>query len=60
MTLRLKLLCRSALRLVKLARLLPCEIGVRRKDRRQQMAQEAAETERLDRIRNPSDYLGKG
>jgi len=38
---------------------LPQFIGIAVKRRRRQAIQEEAEAERLDRIRNPSRYLGK-
>ena len=57
--LRLIVLTKSARRsirqLVGLSQTIPHLL----KNRRQQFAREAAEAERLDRIRNPSDYLGK-
>jgi hypothetical protein len=57
--LRLTLLSQSVLRLIQQTCLLPHSIAVAVKNRRRQIAQHAAEAERLDRIRNPSDYLGK-
>ena len=56
---RLKGLALLVGRLVKQIWILPSlVVGVFRQRRRQSVL-DAAEAERLDRIRNPSDYLGK-
>jgi len=46
-------------RLIKQIWLFPSTVATALKQRRQQAVVNAAEAERLDRIRNPSDYLGK-
>jgi len=38
---------------------LPRTVSIALKERRQQIARDELEAERLDRIRNPSKYLGK-
>jgi hypothetical protein len=45
--------------LVKLVLWLPQTISLALKERRQQAVRNDLEVERLDRIRNPSKYLGK-
>lgn len=55
----LKLICRTIIQLVKQACLLPQTIANAVKQRRQQVVLNELEVERLDRIRNPSKYLGK-
>jgi hypothetical protein len=55
----LKLIYVATVRLVKSALTLPDLIANGAKQRQQRAARHAAETERLDRIRNPSKYLGK-
>ena len=55
----LKLICLTVIRLTKGAWLLPKSIGNAVKHRRQQAVLDELEAERLDRIRNPSKYLGK-
>ncbi len=45
--------------LVKLAWWLPHSVAVALEQRRRQFAVNVLEAERLDRIRNPSKYLGK-
>jgi hypothetical protein len=45
--------------LVKLAWLLPQSLALALKQRRRQIVLNELEAERLDRIRNPSKYLGK-
>jgi hypothetical protein len=57
--LRLTLLSQSVLRLIKQTCLIPQSIAAAIRNRRRQISRHAAEAERLDRIRNPSDYLGK-
>ncbi|MCI0534162.1 MAG: hypothetical protein L0Z50_02925 [Verrucomicrobiales bacterium] len=54
----LKLVCLTIIRLVKQVWLLPQSITIARTQRRQQMVLNESEAERLDRIRNPSKYLG--
>jgi len=44
---------------VKQAWLLPRSLSIATRLRRRQVARDELETERLDRIRNPSKYLGK-
>jgi hypothetical protein len=56
---RWKLLGQSMLRLIKEGWLLPRSIGLIMTQRKRQTALDALEAERLDRIRHPSDYLGK-
>jgi len=55
----LKLIGRAILTLIKQVWFLPRSIAVALKERREQVTLDALETERLDRIRNPSKYLGK-
>ena len=55
----LKLLRREFLRYLKQARALSQGTAFAMKQWRQQPAVDALEAERLDRIRNPSKYLGK-
>jgi len=55
----LKLICQVIGSLVKQAWCLPQTIGSALKQRRRQIILDEAEAERLDRIRNPSKYLGK-
>jgi len=55
----LKLICRAVIHLVKQAWLLPRTLAKAGKDRRRQNILDELEAERLDRIRNPSKYLGK-
>jgi len=50
----------AIIHLVKQACLLPQSVVIARKQRRQQVVLDELEAERLDRIRNPSKYLGKG
>ena len=56
----LKHICQATVSLVKQARLLPQSVATAIKQRRGRFALNALEAERLDRIRNPSKYLGKG
>jgi hypothetical protein len=56
---KLKLFYRSIIQLVKQACLLPKTIANAVKQRQQQSVLNELEAERLDRIRNPSKYLGK-
>ena len=55
----LKLICLTLVGLLKQAGLFPHSIAVALRQRRRQIALDALEDERLDRIRNPSKYLGK-
>ena len=55
----LKLICLALTRLVKQACLLPKTIANAVKQRQRQTVLNELEAERLDRIRNPSKYLGK-
>ena len=55
----LMLICLTIIRLTKEAWLLPRSIGNAVKQRRRQIVLDELEAERLDRIRNPSKYLGK-
>ena len=56
----LKHICQATVNLVKQARLLPQSVATAVKQKRRRFALNALEAERLDRIRNPSKYLGKG
>ena len=55
----LKLICQTTVGLFKQGRRLPHAVAVALKQRRRQFALNVLEAERLDRIRNPSKYLGK-
>jgi hypothetical protein len=55
----LKLIYLTIIQLVKQAWLLPQTIANAVKQRRRQVVLNEHEAERLDRIRNPSKYLGK-
>ena len=55
----LKLICLTIIQLVKQAWLLPQSVAIAVKQRRRQNVLDEVEAERLDRIRNPSKYLGK-
>lgn len=55
----LKLIGLTIVQLFKQACLLPQTIANASKQRRQQLVLNEHEAERLDRIRNPSKYLGK-
>ena len=54
----LKLICLTVVELVRQAWLLPQSAAAALRKRRQRIARNELETERLDRIRNPSKYLG--
>lgn len=54
----LKLICLTVVELVRQAWLLPQSAADALRKRRQKIARNELETERLDRIRNPSKYLG--
>ncbi|HWV98471.1 MAG TPA: hypothetical protein VNZ64_02145 [Candidatus Acidoferrum sp.] len=53
------LICYTAVDLLKQAWLLPRSVAVALRQRRRRFALNILEAERLDRIRNPSKYLGK-
>jgi len=55
----LKLICLNFLQLVKRVWWLPQSVANAVKQRRRQIVLNELEAERLDRIRNPSKYLGK-
>ena len=55
----LKLICLPLIQLVKQIWLLPQTIANAVNQRRRQVVLNEREAERLDRIRNPSKYLGK-
>jgi hypothetical protein len=55
----LKFIWQTTAGLFKQAWLLPSFVAVALKQRRRQFALHVLEAERLDRIRNPSKYLGK-
>lgn len=56
---RLKFICLTTLRLVKQACQLPRSFVYAVEQRQQQAVRNKLEAERLDRLRNPSKYLGK-
>ena len=55
----LNLICQKTIGLFKQAWLLPHSVPVALEQRRRQFALNLLEAERLDRIRNPSKYLGR-
>jgi hypothetical protein len=55
----LKLICLTIVNLVKQAWLLPETVALALQQRRLKLARQHSETERLDRIRNPSKYAGR-
>ncbi|MGA2787536.1 MAG: hypothetical protein ABSF60_08410 [Verrucomicrobiota bacterium] len=55
----LKLICLTFCQLVKQVWFLPQSVTNAIQQRRRQVARNEHEAERLDRIRNPSKYLGK-
>ena len=55
----LKLICLTIVNLVKQAWLLPQTVALALQQRRRKLARQQFETERLDRIRNPSKYAGR-
>jgi hypothetical protein len=55
----LKLICERTVALIKEVLRLPSFFANGLGQRRRQIALEALEAERLDRIRNPSKYLGR-
>ena len=56
---RLKLIRQGIVRLFKQIRLFPQSVALAVKQRQQQTVQDEQEAERIDRICNPSKYLGK-
>ena len=54
-----KLICLTIINLVKQAWLLPQTVALALQRRRRKLARQEFETERLDRIRNPSKYAGR-
>jgi len=55
----LKLIYLTIVNLVKQAWLLPQSVALALQQRRLKLARQLSETERLDRIRNPSKYAGR-
>jgi hypothetical protein len=55
----LKLICLTITQLVKQAWLLPQSVADAVRQRRLRVVRNELEVERLDRIRNPSKYVGK-
>ncbi len=55
----LKSICLTILQRVKQARLLPQTVAKALKQRWRQVVRNEHELDRLDRLRNPSKYLGK-
>jgi len=55
----LKLICLTIIQLIRQIWLFPQTVASVIKQRRQQAVRNELEAERLDRIRNPSKYLGK-
>jgi hypothetical protein len=55
----LKVICMTIANLAKQAWLLPKTIAQALEQKRQQITRQQFETERLDRIRNPSKYAGR-
>jgi hypothetical protein len=53
------LVCLTIVNLVKQAWLLPETVALTLQQRRLKLARQQSETERLDRIRNPSKYAGR-
>ena len=56
---KLKLICLTIIQLIKQVWLLPQSVAMAAQQRRRQIVLNEQEAERLDRIRNPSKYLGK-
>jgi len=56
----LELIFRTVVNLVKLIWRLPQTIALDFGQRRQRLDRDQFETERLDRLRNPSKYVGRG
>ena len=55
----LKLICLTIIQVIKHAWLFPQSVAIAVKQRRRQAVLNELEAERLDRLRNPSKYLGK-
>jgi hypothetical protein len=55
----IKLIWLTIVNLVKQAWLLPQTVAIALQQRRRQLTRHQFEAERLDRIRNPSKYLGR-
>jgi hypothetical protein len=55
----LKVICLTIIQLLKQAWLLPQSVVIAIRQKRHQTNRNELEAERLDRIRNPSKYLGK-
>jgi len=55
----LKLICVTIIQLIKQVWLLPQTVANAAMQRRQRVVRNELEAERLDRIRNPTKYLGK-
>ena len=55
----LKLICLTIIQLIKQAWLLPQSVAIATRQKRRQTVLNEREAERLDRLRNPSKYLGK-
>ena len=55
----LKLICLTIIHLVKQAWMLPQSLANASQQKRRQIVLDELEAERLDRLRNPSKYLGK-
>ena len=55
----LKLICLTIVNLVKQAWLLPRTIALALEQRQRELTRHQFETERLDRLRNPSKYAGR-
>ncbi len=55
----LKFICLAILQFARLVWFLPRSIADAARQKRQWMARNKLEAERLDRIRNPEKYLGK-
>jgi hypothetical protein len=56
---KLKMICLGLIQSVKQAWLLPQTVALTLRQRRQQILLNEHEVERLDRLRNPSKYLGR-
>ncbi len=55
----IKLICLTLVNLVKQVWLLPQTVALALQQRQRKLARQQSETERLDRIRNPSKYAGR-
>lgn len=56
----LKLVCLTIIELAKQAWSFPGQVATSIRNRRQEVKIDKIEAERIDRIRHPSKYLGKG